>query len=319
VVIPVRNDAQGLPQAVSSILSQRGPFDLEVFLCVGPSTDGTHRVADELATKHAQVHVLENPAGGIPQALNLGLAKASGKILARVDARCLLPDGYLERALQTLHETQAANVGARQVPVGRTSVERSIAAAMGHRFGSGGANYRHSDQVLQVDTAFLGVFDVARLRGIEGWDERFERNEDAEINVRLADVGGVWLDPELAVEYRPRPSLKGLARQYFDYGWWRMRTVAKHPGSLAPRQLAAPAILVGSAVGLAGGVAGARWLLALPTAYAGAVASVALSSREQLSVSERGVMAGALAAMHLSWGSGFLASGARVVLSRLGR
>ena len=87
----------------------------------------------------------------------------------RVDARSQLPSDYIRNALETMSETGAGNVGAIQHPVGSTSTERGIAAAMCSRLGSGGAQYRHGQQRIEVETAYLGVFRRSALEEVGGW------------------------------------------------------------------------------------------------------------------------------------------------------
>jgi glycosyltransferase involved in cell wall biosynthesis len=313
-VIPVRNNAADLPAAVESLLTQRGVS--EIVLCVGPSHDGSLNVAETLATEHPNVQVLSNEHGGIPQALNLGLAQITGEILLRLDAHSVLPSDYAANALETMETKGATNVGAVQNPVGHTLVERAIAAAMGGRAGSGGADYRHGGgEPRKVDTAFLGFFNVAALRSLGGWDEAFSRNEDAELNARLAKAGyEIWLDPRLVVDYRPRPTLRSLAKQYFRYGPGRLQTIRKHPETLKLRQFAAPVIVVGLVAGTVLAITGSAWFWALPAVYAIGVLTAGLASEGP--IPQRLVTAGALATMHVSWGAGFLLSAARSLFQR---
>ncbi|MEM7095199.1 MAG: glycosyltransferase [Actinomycetota bacterium] len=304
-VIPVRNNADDLSDAVESVLAQ--PHVFEVLLCVGPSHDGSEDVAARLAGQHEPVRVLENEHGGIPQALNLGLGAASGAILLRLDAHSVLPADYVENALETYEAEYAANVGAVQRPVGQTRTERAIAAAMGGRAGSGGAAYREGSERRVVDTAFLGFFDIAVLRSIGGWDERFARNEDAELNIRISEAGHhVWLDPRLVVDYRPRDSLRALANQYWHYGWWRLQTIRAHPRSLKLRQLAAPVIVIVLAAGIVLAALVSPWWLLIPGAYISAVLAAGLASAGP--IGQRLVTGAALVTMHLSWGTNFLRS-----------
>lgn len=290
------------------MLSQ--PHIGEVLLCVGPSSDNTLQVAQRLVASDERVHLIDNADGGIPQALNHGLAHSQGEILMRVDAHSFVPDGYVENALETLEATGAANVGAVQLPTGHTTVERGIAAAMRSRIGSGGAAYRVGVQRQQVDTAFLGFFRTAALREIDGWDERFARNEDAELNARLAQAGHeIWLDPRLRVDYRPRPSLRALATQYWHYGIWRLCMVRKHPRSLKLRQLAAPLIVIALVLSVALALAGRTRALIVAIAYLLAVVAAAVLGNG--SFRERVVMVGALITMHLCWGAAFLWSAFR--------
>jgi hypothetical protein len=220
-------------------------------------------------------------------------------------------------AIETLERTSAANVGAAQVPVGVTLTERAIAAAMRSPLGSGGVAYRGGGEARPVDTAWLGAFRRSALTDVGGYDEEFIRNQDAELNARLNAAGHqVWFDPRLAVEYRPRPTLRALARQYYQYGWWRLRTVRRHPGSLAMRQLAAPFIVLGLLTGTLLGILATPWAFLLFAGYFGAVLIAGLASEGSLL--QRLTTGAALAAMHLSWGSGFLLSAIRSIGSQRG-
>jgi succinoglycan biosynthesis protein ExoA len=94
----------------------------------------------------------------------------------------------------------------------------------------------------------------------------------------------------------PRGDFRGLARQFFRYGKSRAATVRKHPASIAPRQLAAPLLLVGLL---------SRWRRLVAAAYAIALGSEAIRTARRYRPFGAGF---ALAApvMHLSWGAGFL-------------
>lgn len=309
VVIPVRDGALSLRDAVECVQKQRDVAVTEILVAVAPSGDETEAIARSLADEFVEVRVLDNPTGGISSGLNVGMRAASNDVLVRVDARSFLEPNHVSNALELMVSKGAVNVGSVQVPTGVTKTERAIAAAMRHRLGSGGARYRSSDGgARKVDTAFLGVFDLAALREVGGWDEAWLRNEDAELNLRLQKAGGeVWLDDRLHVEYRPRSTLAGLARQYWDYGRWRMRTIRRHKQSVRLRQVAAPVIVVCCAASFIGALMVSPWLGLVAAAYVIAIVGVGATTTE-LTLGERFTMSAALATMHLSWGSGFLAS-----------
>jgi GT2 family glycosyltransferase len=145
--------------------------------------------------------------------------------------------------------TGAVNVGGLQVPEPQTPFEEAVAAATTSRLGAGGATYRVGGAQGPVDTVYLGVFDRAAGEQVGWFDETLIRNQDYELNIRLRRAGGqVWFDPELSVGYRPRRSWAALAKQYYEYGYWKFRTLRMHPTSVRPRQLgaalAAPAATV---------------------------------------------------------------------------
>jgi succinoglycan biosynthesis protein ExoA len=130
-------------------------------------------------------------------------------------------------------------------PTADKGFARAVALAMGSPAGSGGAAYRTGTQRGPADTVYLGVFRREALEHVGGYDEQFVRNQDAELNERLRAHGYVvWFEPALEVAYRPRGSVRALARQYAAYGRWRRATARRHPGSLRPRQLAAPALVI---------------------------------------------------------------------------
>ena len=274
---------------------------------VGPSRDGSRDVASAIATENGQVQVIDNPSGRTPDALNLGIANAHSDVVVRVDAHAVLPPMYVANALETIEATGAGNVGAVQVPVGDTPAQRAIAAAMSSWLGTGGAAYRHGTSIARVDTAYLGVFRRDALLEVGGYDQAFVRNQDAELNARLNQAGHqVWLDPRLRVEYRPRTSLRALAWQYWQYGWWRQRSARKHR-SLALRQFVVPSAVVGVAGSVVAVGLGVTWAAVVPAVYLVAIGSSVLVVRG-LSVTERLTMGAALVTMHASWGTGFLAS-----------
>jgi hypothetical protein len=149
-----------------------------------------------------------------------------------------------------------------------------------------------------VDTVYLGAYRVAIVRAAGGYAEDVGVNEDSELALRMADRGGVWFDPSITSTYVPRGSLPAVAKQFYWYGRSRAATVKKHPGSVSPRQLAAPALVVA---------------LATPARRHAAAAYACLLAAGAFSARRTGPKSAALvpltmAAMHLSWGVGFLQS-----------
>jgi len=303
--MPARNDAQALPIAVRCCLQQQPAGVDEIVIAAGPSHDGTETLARQLANEYAAVRVVDNPTGKTPAGLNLAIQASTGDVVVRVDARSKLPVDYVANALETMLDTGAANVGAVQRPVGDTPTQRSIAAAMRSWFGSGGPAYRSGTTRRKVDTAYLGVFNRDALLEVGGFDEGFIRNQDAELNQRLKRAGHeIWLDPRLVVDYRPRASLRTLASQYWQYGWWRRRTSLRHRGSLRLRQLLPPVFVAGLVMATVASL-WQPWSLVVPVGYLLSTLAIGLTA-SGLSVGERIGMAAALVTMHFSWAAGFI-------------
>jgi glycosyltransferase involved in cell wall biosynthesis len=257
VIMPIRDEARHLRDAVTRVLAQDYPGALEVVLAVGPSRDDTQAVAEALARTDPRVRWVPNPSGATPAALNAALAGARHDVIARVDGHALLPDDYLRTAVATLDETGADNVGGIMAAEGESPFEQAVACAMTSWLGVGGARFHTGGEAGPVDTVYLGVFRRAALERVGGYDERFTRAQDWEMNFRIRETGGtVWFTPDLRVSYRPRSSLRALSRQYFQYGQWRRAVMRRHRGTVSARYLAPPAavtlVLAGTALGLAG-------------------------------------------------------------------
>ncbi len=62
MIIPCRNEGPFIEHAIRDALGQeRGGFDMEVLVAVGPSADDTHSKVLALSKSHAEVRLIENP------------------------------------------------------------------------------------------------------------------------------------------------------------------------------------------------------------------------------------------------------------------
>ena len=318
--MPVVNEEKHLRSSVQRVLAQDydGPFD--VTLAVGPSKDATEVVARALAEEFAQVRVVSNPSGSTPAGLNAAINASSGEIVVRVDGHAMIPADYVTCAVEVLTRTGADNVGGVMAAEGTGDFERAVAAAMTSRFGVGDASFHVGGEEGPALTVYLGCFRRSALERVGGYDESMERAQDWELNLRIRESGGVvYFTPDLHVTYRPRHSIRALARQYHDYGRWRREVARRHPSTLSLRYLAAPVTVATIGAGVVVGVVGVltvrpNWvgLGLVPTAvYAGGnlIASLVTGVRTgDVRVATR--LPGVLATMHGAWGVGFLRGGA---------
>ena len=264
VVMPVRNEARHLADAVRHILAQDYPGEIELVLAAGPSRDRTLAIAGQLATDNPHVTVVPNPSGKIPSGVNAAIKAARFGIITRVDGHAMLPPGYLRTAVRTLQETGAADVGGVMAAEGVTAFEQAVAWAMTSRAGVGGASFHTGGQAGPVDSVYLGVYQRSAIEKAGGYDEHFLRAEDWELNHRIRLSGGViWFEPQLRVTYRPRSSPRALGAQYFHYGRWRRVVARQHAGTINLRYLAPPAAVSVITAGTAAGVAGLAALAAV--------------------------------------------------------
>lgn len=308
VFMPILNEEKHLEEAVTAILAQEYDGPLEIVLAIGPCTDDTWSVARQLAAGDERIVLVENPTGRTPDGLNRALAATQYDVLVRVDGHGILSPRYLETAERVLRETGAANVGGIMDAEGTTPFEKAVECAMKSKIGVGGVKFKQGGEAGEVETVYLGNFDRAWIEKVGRYDPRYTRAQDWEMNFRIRQAGGrIWFTPDLRVTYRPRATLRALAKQYFDYGTWRRVVARQHPGSINLRYLAPPTAVVGVATGA---VVGAFWrpALAAPLGYAALVTAGGLHASRGEETAVRVRMPLVLATMHLTWGAGFLTS-----------
>jgi len=307
VVLPILNEERYLDGAISAILAQRYRGPLEVILALGPSTDKTNEIAAALAAKDPRVVLVDNPSGRTAAALNRAIAAARYSIICRIDGHAEILPTYIDSAVRVMNETGAVNVGGIMAASGIGAFERAVATAMRSPLGVGAARFHVGGKAGPADTVYLGVFKKEALLAVGGYDERFTRAQDWELNFRLRQAGGtIWFDPELVVTYRPRPNLRALSKQYFEYGRWRRAVSRNHKGTINLRYLAPPVTVAITVFSLILG-ATVNTFLFLPAGLyllGNLVGSFVIGK----DIKEKIMLPAILATMHFSWGIGFLTS-----------
>ena len=313
VIMPVRNEAGFIERSLGRVLAQDYPADrMEVLVVDGMSTDDTRDVVRRLAGRTPDapaVHVLDNPSRVVPAALNLGIERAAGEVIVRVDGHCEIQPDHVRRCVELLHETGADNVGGLQVGIGHGRVGRATALAANSAFGAGGASFRTAERPGWVDTVYLGAWAREVFGRIGGFDEEMVRNQDDELNFRLVQSGGrIWLDPAIRSTYHSREHLAGFWRQYYQYGKYKVRLMQKRGALPAARHAGPPVLVLATAASLALAIAIRRpaWAAAVlgPYAATNLVASAAAARRDPGALPALPL---AYACIHFGYGLGFLA------------
>lgn len=308
VVIPTLNEIAHIEGLLLHLLAEPPEIVGAILVADGGSEDGTRAVVRRIAEKDRRVRLIVNPDRIQAAGVNRAVAKADRRfgVIVRVDAHALYPAGFVGKLLAAMEACGADSVVVRLDTVGRGRFQRAVAAAQNSRAGTGGSAHRMGRVSGFVDHGHHAAFRRAIFERAGGYDERFEANEDAELDARIRALGGrIWLDVGIPVTYFPRSTLSSLARQYWRYGSGRARTYRKHGERLRLRQMLPPLALLTVTLGFALAPFAPATLL-LPGAYFAAitVTGVALAI-------EHGSLAillaiPALATMHFAWGAGFL-------------
>ena len=307
VILTVVNEAAHLEESVSAVLNSNFAGALEIAIAVGPSRDKTREIAEALAKRDSRIKVIDNPSGRTPEGLNAAISATSNEIIVRVDGHSAINPDYIREAVRTLSATGAVNVGGVMAAEGITAFQRAVARAMRSPIGVGASRFHTGGSAGSVDTVYLGVFRRSALVEVGGYDARFTRAQDWELNYRLREKGGlIWFNPNLTVTYRPRSTIRSLSKQYFEYGRWRAAVSRHHKGTANFRYLAPPANLLVQFLSLAFGILFSPIFLIPSIAYMATISISALLIGK--SWAERIWLPLVLIIMHFSWGIGFITS-----------
>jgi len=307
VILPILNEEADLGNCISAILQQDYAGELEIILALGPSKDKTNQIASDLAARDKRIKLVDNPTGQTAKGLNLAIKASSFEIICRIDGHSEIANSYLRTAISIMQESGAVNVGGLMHADSQSGLQRTIAQAMRSKLGVGASKFHTGGKAGPSDTVYLGTFKKSAILAAGGFDERYIRAQDWELNHRMRAQGGlIWFDPRLVVTYRPRKSLSKLAKQYFQYGRWRRVISRQHPKTTNFRYLAPPIALVINSLSVVLGVFVAPIFLVPVLIYVALliIGGVIIGRK----IADKLLMSIVFATMHLSWGAGFITS-----------
>jgi succinoglycan biosynthesis protein ExoA len=315
VLVPIRDEASLICDTFHAITSQNFEGSIEFLMIDGGSKDGTRMILDELATEDPRVRVLDNLRGDLASALGVGLSFAQGEFVAKMDAHTYFPPGYVQAGVDRLRREDVNWVSGPPIPYGVDPWSRRIALALGTRLGVGSsgkwpaglASGAYAEE-KELDTGvFSGIWRRSVLERLGGWDPHWPVNEDSELASRYLAAGERIVGlRSMGARYVPRKSLRGLARQYWRYGFYRVKTANRHPESMRRSHLAPP-ILV--AIVFAAPLFGRQGRLLARVSfatYAGAQAVAGIGVAGAGEPLDAVLLPAVFTTMHMSFGAGWL-------------
>jgi glycosyltransferase involved in cell wall biosynthesis len=313
LILPIRNESAYIGHALTAILKQDYPADcMETLIVDGMSIDDTRSLIHNFSKEHPALHIriLDNPHGIVPTGMNIALRQAKGEIVIRVDGHCLIAPDYISKCVDHLKKNMVDGVGGPMESIGETKIAKAIALGMSSPFGVGNSAFRTtSGRNMIVDTVPFPAYTWEVIKRAGFYDEELVRNQDDEYNYRIREMGGkILLADDVRSTYFSRSSLKGLWRQYFQYGYWKVRVLQKHPRQMSLRQFIPPVFvlaLLGSAL-LFFYPAYRTFSMIVPLPYlmSNIVASIWTASKQKFQY--LGWLPLIFLILHLSYGLGFL-------------
>ena len=225
---------------MDSIINQDYSIDnLEIIIVDGMSDDGTHDIVKNYQERYSNITLIDNPEKIVPTGFNRALSQAKGEIVIRIDGHSEVDLDFVENCIRLLEEKDSDCVGGATEHIADGAVGQAVKTAQSSKFGVGGVAFREdATEGKYVDTLAFGVYKREVFEKIGGYDEELVRNQDDEFNFRLIQNGGkIWLDPSIKSYYYPRNSLKKLFKQYFQYGFYKVRVMQKRRGFASWRHL----------------------------------------------------------------------------------
>ncbi len=324
VIMPVRNEADFLAESLGAVLAQDYlPERMEVLIADGMSTDRTRGIVSELAARHPQraITLLDNPGCIVATGLNAALRVAKGEIIIRIDGHCRIASDYVSRCVDHLRHDDVDGVGGSINTVAGTAVGRAIAAAMSSPFGVGGSAFRTmKGRTMLVDTVPFPAYSRHAIDMAGPFDEKLIRNQDDEYNYRLRKLGArILLSADVKSDYYSRSSLSSLWKQYFQYGYYKVRVMRKHVRQMQVRQFVPAAFVVALCGGAVGGlfsdVVLRVWQVVL-VLYGAATLVASLAIARQSPRMRPWALLVVFPILHISYGLGFLVGVTRFAARR---
>lgn len=312
IIVPCYNEIDYIVGFLNEVASQRYGSDIcEVLIADGMSRDGTRELLADRINDDKKLCVIDNPERIVSTGLNRCIEHASGDIIVRMDVHTKYDQDYVGNCVSVLLDTNADCVGGAWRVDPAVERESAIALAFQSRIGSGGAHSRKTEISDYVDTVYLGCWHTSYLREMGGFDPKMVRNQDDELCHRIRLNGGtVYQSASIVSYYTIRNSMRLLAKQFYQYGYWRPRTIIKHRSISAMRQFY-PAFLVVLlsvlVVWASFSIFGAVVLFSFIAIYLISIGTLLFAQFGQLRPMHLTFIATiCVAIMHISYGAGFL-------------
>ncbi|WP_446897560.1 glycosyltransferase family 2 protein [Clostridium sp. LBM24168] len=252
VVIPCRNEKKYIKKCLDSFITQTYRNDLyEILVCDGMSDDGTRDIVQHYKSLYGNVKLIDNKGLSAPRGMNEGIKNSKSDVIIIFGAHAYADKKFIEENIDVLVSHEAGCVGGPIETINEDDKGYAISMAMSSPFGVGNALFRYAKEEVYVDTVAFGCYRRDVLDHIGYFDEELVRNQDDELNFRVVKNGyKILLSPRIKSYYYSRSSLKKLWKQYYQYGFWKVRVMQKHGGVASIRHIVPAAFVVTNILGI---------------------------------------------------------------------
>jgi glycosyltransferase involved in cell wall biosynthesis len=208
VIIPAFNEEPYIGYCLESIknLNTMG-LKKEIIVVDNGSTDNTIKICRSYG---AQVLIKEG--GTIASLRNFGAKASNGDFIGFLDADCIIPSDWLEKALKYLRENNKAILGFRMlVPQNSNWVAKSWDLLFAKRNITQEVDWIPSGNMIMKREAFMSI---------AGFNEMLETNEDYDFCFRARSKGSKIIScaDTSVIHFRPPRSLSTIFRKELWHG-----------------------------------------------------------------------------------------------------
>lgn len=242
VTIPCRNEKLYITECIEAVYKADLPanFELFVYIVDGMSDDGTRELIQSLIQDYLNLSLVDNERQLTPFAFNLGIKnRLDADFQQIIGARHIISSNYLMNCIERIQaDSSIWCVGGKIINEYINPTGKVIALAMSTTFGMGLGNFRTLQKSGFTDTVTSPMYPKFVFEKIGYFDENLIRNQDDDFNFRVTQAGGkIFYDNEISLKYYVRGNFKGLWKQFFQYGYWKVFVNKKHRAVTTFRQL----------------------------------------------------------------------------------
>ncbi|CAN5804352.1 glycosyltransferase [soil metagenome] len=231
VLIPCFNEEKVIAASVARILKSNWPR-LEVIVLDDGSADATAQVVREAFAGEPRVTLMSFPNGGKAEALNRGLAVATGEVIVALDADTLFPPDTIAQLARWFGDPSVGAVAGNAIVGNRRNLitrwqaleyvtaqnlERRAMAAVG---------------AVTVVPGAVGAWRKSALAALGGYPaDTLAEDQDLTLAVQRAGWR-VEFDPEARAYTEAPETVSGLLKQRFRWSFGTLQCLWKHRAGL---------------------------------------------------------------------------------------